>query len=970
MRKMLIFLIGILSYIPVLRAQEFLLHEETFTWTKDADECGGYHYWSNLGNAPSTNWKVPYDYQLGQYYFRFEVISQPTSEPFKLNMCIWTEFNGSTWKEECMGFSPTLAGSGSVVTFNSPVTYQLNGVHIDWTNLAKLWRMGNPIYVNGHNLGPSTYCTDHPEEWVHVDSYFPMKMRITIVAVAAGYTFSGWSNYLGGTPPPPTKQPTPTYGIDYAGEQTNKVVPSTDEYSYNANMSALVNGNGAKLHLTPGQDVYFRTKAAGSLLASDIQHLVVPSRPAAPAFALNTSTNMTTTAVTSDYEYSSSADMSGAVTGTNTAVSIPAGTTKYFRKKATASAFKSNVQTLNAASVPPPPPPPVTGGLVASWPMENSGNDISGNNHHLTLFNGATYSTDKKQGSYSFSLDGVNDYAASDAVNLGNEFTIMMWAKLTSTSGIRTLIANAPSGDKLSGFKFMINTYGINDRRIIFQSGNATGLLHSTTTAVNTFGFNVWNHVAVVVNRTTGVATIYYNGINVTSGLDSHTAFNTSAVLRLGMMTDNLCGMGGFLDDVKIYGRALSQAEIQAGMSGSQPASPNAPGSLTASLAGSSAQLGWTDNATTENGFLVERSLNSLTGYSQVASLPANTTSYTDNGVSPSTTYYYRVAAYNGSGNSAYSNTAFVTTGSTPPPVTGGLIASWPLDNSGSDISGNNHNLTLFNGATYSTDKQRGTNSLSLDGVNDYASSDAINMGNEFTITMWAKLTIGYSIRTLIANTSSGDVTSGFKLFVNTYGINDRRIIFESGNGGAGLHYTTTSNNVFSFDAWNHVALVVNRTTGVATIYYNGTNVTSSVGSHTAFNTNAVLRLGQMTNNICTMGGFLDNVKVYGKALSQAEIQSEIASLKSTTTAGMDAPDETESIYPNPFLNELVLENTSAARVQILDMTGRVWMEEIHHPEDKLIHINTESLMPGIYVVKICKEDGSIQVRKVIKSNN
>ena len=123
-----------------------------------------------------------------------------------------------------------------------------------------------------------------------------------------------------------------------------------------------------------------------------------------------------------------------------------------------------------------------------------------------------------------------------------------------------------------------------------------------------------------------------------------------------------------------------------------------------------------------ESGFLVERSLNSVTGYTQVASLPANTVAYTDNGLSASTTYYYRVAAYNGSGKSAYSNTAFVTTGSTPPPVTGGVIAIWPLDNSGSDISGNNHNLTLFNGSTYSTDRKQGTNSLSLDGVDDYAS--------------------------------------------------------------------------------------------------------------------------------------------------------------------------------------------------------------------------------------------------------
>lgn len=68
------------------------MHEETFVWTETADVCGGYHYWNTYGAAPSMNWKSPYDYQNGQYYIRFEVIEQPSSEPFTLNMCVWAEY--------------------------------------------------------------------------------------------------------------------------------------------------------------------------------------------------------------------------------------------------------------------------------------------------------------------------------------------------------------------------------------------------------------------------------------------------------------------------------------------------------------------------------------------------------------------------------------------------------------------------------------------------------------------------------------------------------------------------------------------------------------------------------------------------------------------------------------------------------------------------------------------------------------
>jgi len=78
----------------------------------------------------------------------------------------------------------------------------------------------------------------------------------------------------------PAQQATPTYNINYSNETTDKVVPSTDEYSLSSGMSDAVSGNGQNLHLTPGQDVWFRTKASGECwLASNIQHLTVPQRP-------------------------------------------------------------------------------------------------------------------------------------------------------------------------------------------------------------------------------------------------------------------------------------------------------------------------------------------------------------------------------------------------------------------------------------------------------------------------------------------------------------------------------------------------------------------------------------------------------------------------------------------------------------------------------------------------------------------
>jgi subtilisin family serine protease len=97
-----------------------------------------------------------------------------------------------------------------------------------------------------------------------------------------------------------------------------------------------------------------------------------------------------------------------------------------------------------------------------------------------------------------------------------------------------------------------------------------------------------------------------------------------------------------------------------------QPA-PAAPTNLTASAASSSQiNLTWTDNATTETGFYVERALSATGPWTRIATLGANAVSYSSTGLSATTTYHYQVQAYNGGGTSSYSSIASATTQSAP----------------------------------------------------------------------------------------------------------------------------------------------------------------------------------------------------------------------------------------------------------------------------------------------------------------
>jgi Divergent InlB B-repeat domain len=71
--------------------------------------------------------------------------------------------------------------------------------------------------------------------------------------------------------------------------------------------------------------------------------------------------------------------------------------------------------------------------------------------------------------------------------------------------------------------------------------------------------------------------------------------------------------------------------------------------------------LSWADNSTNEDGFRIERRTSSGT-YQQLTNVSSNVASFTDLNLTNSTTYCYRVLAFNPAGTSAYSNEGCATT--------------------------------------------------------------------------------------------------------------------------------------------------------------------------------------------------------------------------------------------------------------------------------------------------------------------
>jgi fibronectin type 3 domain-containing protein len=90
--------------------------------------------------------------------------------------------------------------------------------------------------------------------------------------------------------------------------------------------------------------------------------------------------------------------------------------------------------------------------------------------------------------------------------------------------------------------------------------------------------------------------------------------------------------------------------------------------------------LSWTDRASNEDFFSVERSTDVASGWTEVGQASANAVNFTDDSVSANVTYYYRVRGYNSFGGGSYSDYSEIVTAvaTANPGGTGdGLLATY-----------------------------------------------------------------------------------------------------------------------------------------------------------------------------------------------------------------------------------------------------------------------------------------------------
>ncbi|MPS65444.1 LamG-like jellyroll fold domain-containing protein [Chryseobacterium sp.] len=154
------------------------------------------------------------------------------------------------------------------------------------------------------------------------------------------------------------------------------------------------------------------------------------------------------------------------------------------------------------------------------------------------------------------------------------------------------------------------------------------------------------------------------------------------------------------------------------------PTNLNFTNAVTAGTpASSSLTVNWSDNATNETNYVLERS-NDGTNFTVIATLPANTVSYNESGLTPNTQYYYRVKAINATESSVYTSNASVTTPPVPSAPTKPTSPNPTNGNNYVELSSGNL-LLKWNGSSNTTTYSVyfGTNSQSLSNIGTVAYS-------------------------------------------------------------------------------------------------------------------------------------------------------------------------------------------------------------------------------------------------------
>jgi hypothetical protein len=190
-------------------------------------------------------------------------------------------------------------------------------------------------------------------------------------------------------------------------------------------------------------------------------------------------------------------------------------------------------------------------GLAGWWTGDSNAIDlVAGNNG--TLENGAAHGVGWIRGA--FSLDGVNDRVRTGNVSLGSEFSVAAWVNsdVPNQGGYHRIVENA----FVSHFYLGTDALGTGYKLIVKNAIAPYGVVNGGKIAPGE-----WQLVAGTYDGTTG--RLYVDGKLVASGAFAAPG-TVNLPVNIGAHYLGGTGWNGRIDEVQLYDRALSDAEVRA----------------------------------------------------------------------------------------------------------------------------------------------------------------------------------------------------------------------------------------------------------------------------------------------------------------------------------------------------------------------------------------------------------------------
>ncbi|MEI6947587.1 LamG-like jellyroll fold domain-containing protein [Paraflavisolibacter sp. H34] len=350
-------------------------------------------------------------------------------------------------------------------------------------------------------------------------------------------------------------------------------------------------------------------------------------------------------------------------------------------------------------------------------------------------------------------------------------------------------------------------------------------------------------------------------------------------------------------------------------------------------------------------------------------------TSASITGLSANTVYFWRVRAHNGAGSSDWSAVWSFTTA----PATSAILAGHWRMNEGSgtvlsDASGNANHATFVKAGdvTWVTGKE--ALAVSMPGTTDrYARASnaaSLNITSAITVAAWIR-PIEVRNGTILAK----GATNGYELFINSSGKVEFR--FNTGTNGSTYRIASAANYPTNATTWAHVAATYDGAT--ARMYINGVqdaSVTFATPAAIISNTGA-LTIGSL-NGSQRWKGAMDDLRLYGSALSASEIAGIFAATNSITSRPLQEESSLEKagsvrLYPNPVSETIHLAFPAGVSgkvsVRITDVSGKQYLESASTLSGGLLTISLlqAQMGPGVYFLAVKSADYS-EVFKFVKN--